>query len=125
MSTYDNNMSLTGEPPKALNTGQKLATLLGMAGLGILVLNLFNLSFPNSGLWLTISLVAIFAGIVWFSQAAYGHKSKGIKNDGVWLKSMSSSGVLAWIAGIAFTGLYVVLYFYPQRLEKHLFHANI
>ncbi len=116
MSTYDNNMSLTGEPPKALNTGQKLATLLGMAGLGILVLNLFNLSFPNSGLWLTISLVAIFAGIVWFSQAAYGHKSKGIKNDGVWFKSMSSRGVLAWIAGIALTGFYVVLYFYPQYL---------
>ncbi|NHF60690.1 4Fe-4S binding protein [Flavobacteriaceae bacterium TP-CH-4] len=116
MSTYDNNMALTGEPPKALNTGQKLATLVGMIGLGILTLNLFNLEFPNSGLWLTISLAAIFVGVVWFSKAAYGHKSKGIKNDGVWFKSMSSRGVLAWMAGIALTGFYIVLYFYPQYL---------
>ncbi len=109
-------MALTGEPPKALNTGQKLATLLGMSGLGILVLNLFNLEFPNSGLWLSISLVAIFIGVVWFAKAAYGHKSKGIKNDGVWFKSMSSRGILAWIAGIALTGFYIVLYFYPEYL---------
>ncbi|QLG45774.1 4Fe-4S binding protein [Costertonia aggregata] len=116
MNTMDKSMSLTGQPPKALNTGQKLATLIGMSGLGILVLNLFNLDFENSGLWLSIALIAIFAGVVWFSKAAYAHKEKGIKNDGVWFKSISSRGVLAWIAGIALTGFYVVLYFYPQYL---------
>ncbi len=116
MSTFEKSMSLAGEPPKALNTGQKLATLLGMIGLGILVLNLFNIDFPNSGLWLTVSLVAIFIGVVWFSKAAYAHKHKGIKNDGVWFKSMSSRGVLAWLAGIALTGFYVALYFYPEYL---------
>ncbi|WP_425234635.1 4Fe-4S binding protein [Ulvibacterium sp.] len=116
MSTYDKSMALTGQPPKALNTGQKLATLLGMSGLGILVLTLFNIDFPNKGLWLTISLSAIFIGVFWFSQAAYANKLKGIKNDGVWFKSVSSRGLWGWMAGIALTGFYIVLYFYPQYL---------
>ena len=116
MGNFDKSMSLTGEPPKALNTGQKLAVLVGMAGLGILVLQLFNLNLGNSALWLTVAMLAIFMGVVWFSKAAYGGTSKGIKNDGVWFKSISSRGVLGWLAGIAFTGFYIVLYFYPEYL---------
>ncbi|WP_321828351.1 4Fe-4S binding protein [Maribacter dokdonensis] len=116
MGNLNRNMSLAGEPPKALNTGQKLAVITGMTGMGILILQLFNLNLGNSALWLSIAILAIFAGIIWFSQAAYAHKHKGIKNDGVWFKSMSSRGVLAWMAGIALTGFYIVLYFYPQYL---------
>ena len=116
MNSTNNSMSLTGEPPKALNTGQKLATLVGMSGLGILVLNLFNIDFPNKGLWLTISLLSITTGIIWFTVAQYAQKEKGIKNDGVWFKSVSSRGLWAWLAGIALTGFYIVLYFYPQYL---------
>lgn len=113
---YDKSMALTGQPPKALNIGQKLATLLGMSGLGVLILALFNINFPDKGLWLTISLSAILIGVFWFSQAAYAHKIEGIKNDGVWFKSVSSRGLWAWMAGIALTGFYIVLYFYPQYL---------
>lgn len=116
MSDFQRSMSLAGEPPKALNTVQKLAVLVGMAGLGILVLQLFNLNLGNSALWLTVSIVAMFVGVIWFSQAEYANKQKGIKNDGVWFKSISSRGILAWIAGIVFTGFYIVLYFYPQYL---------
>lgn len=116
MGNLNRSMSLAGEPPKALNTGQKLAVITGMTGMGILILQLFNLNLDNSALWLSIAILAIFAGIIWFSQAAYAHKHKGIKNDGVWFKSMSSRGVLAWMAGIALTGFYIVLYFYPQYL---------
>ncbi|WP_340157145.1 4Fe-4S dicluster domain-containing protein [uncultured Maribacter sp.] len=116
MGNLNRSMSLAGEPPKALNTGQKLAVITGMTGMGILILQFFNLNLGNSALWLSIAILAIFAGIIWFSQAAYAHKHKGIKNDGVWFKSMSSRGVLAWMAGIALTGFYIVLYFYPQYL---------
>jgi len=109
-------MSLTGEPPKALNTGQKFAALFGMMGLGIMVLSIFNIDFPNKALWLTLSMLAISAGVIWFTKSQYGHKAKGIKNDGVWFKSVSSRGLLGWLVGIALTGFYVVLYFYPQYL---------
>tara|TARA_R110002020_G_scaffold113688_1_gene261563 strand:+ start:54612 stop:56204 length:1593 start_codon:yes stop_codon:yes gene_type:complete len=116
MNGSQNNMALTGEPPKALKTGQKLATLLGMSGLMVLLLAVGNVDFPQKGLWLTVSLSAIFGGIVLFAGSAYGNISKGIKNDGVWFKSISARGFLAWLSGITLTGFYVVLYFYPQYL---------
>ena len=34
MNTVDKSMALTGEPPKALNAGQKIAVLIGMTGMG-------------------------------------------------------------------------------------------
>ncbi len=116
MSTFDHNMALTGEPPKKMGRGQKMATLLGMSGLGILLLAALNVNFPNKGIWLSISLAAILGGVVWFARAAYGHKHKGIKNDGVWFKSISNAGLFGWLAGIALTGFYIVLYFFPEYL---------
>ena len=113
---HSQNMSLTGEPPKALNRGQKLATVVGVAGLGILTLSLFNLNFPNRPIWLTVSLMAITLGIVWFAKAQYGNKLKGIKNDGVMFKSISSRGLWGWVSGIALTSFYIVLYFFPEYL---------
>ncbi|WP_375325544.1 4Fe-4S binding protein [Flagellimonas sp. GZD32] len=116
MSTVDKSMALTGQPPASLSLNQKLAVVLGMGGLGILLLALFNVSFPNKSLWLTISMLAISAGTLWFSWDAYSNKLPGIKNDGVWFKSISSRGLLAWMAGLALTGFYIVLYFYPEYL---------
>ena len=116
MSTFDKSMALTGQPPKTLSSAQKLATITGLAGLFILLLAGFNVNFPNKGLWLSLSLLLIFAGVIWFTLNAYASKSKGIKNDGVWFKSVSSRGLWGWVSGIALTGFYIVLYFYPEYL---------
>ncbi|SRX54353.1 4Fe-4S dicluster domain-containing protein [Aequorivita sp. CIP111184] len=116
MSTVQRNMSLTGEPPKTINTQQKIASAIGLIGLAVLFLAFFNLDFPNKPLWLTLSLVMIGTGIIWFSTAAYLNKHEGIKNDGVYFKSLSSRGFWAWILGIIVTLFYVVLYWFPQYL---------
>ena len=116
MSTFDKSMALTGQPPKSLNTSQKLATVTGLAGMFILLLAAFNVNFPNKGLWLSLALLLIFAGVIWFTRLAYVHKHKGIKNDGVWFKSVSSRGLWGWVSGIVLTGFYIVLYFYPEYL---------
>ncbi len=116
MSTVQRNMSLTGEPPKTINTQQKIASAIGLIGLAVLFLAFFNLNFPNKPLWLTLSLVMIGTGIIWFSTAAYLNKHEGIKNDGVYFKSLSSRGFWAWILGIIVTLFYVVLYWFPQYL---------
>ncbi|MEN1785876.1 MAG: FeS-binding protein, partial [Bacteroidota bacterium] len=113
---YDRSMALTGQPPVVLSRNQKIATLIGMSGLGIMLLAAFNIEFPDKGLWLTIALASILGGTIWFSWEAYGNKQPGIKNDGVWFKSLSSQGFWGWIAGIALTGFYIVLYFYPEYL---------
>jgi len=109
-------MSLTGDTSNSLNSSQKLASFLGLAGLFILVLSNFNLNFPHRSLWLLFSLSAIGIGIIWFAQATYSNKTEGIKNDGVWFKSISARGLLAWITALSLTGFYIVLYFYPQFL---------
>ena len=116
MSTIDKSMALTGQPPKTLSTAQKLATIAGLTGLFILLLATFNINFPNKGLWLSISLGLVFVGVFWFSREAYANKHKGIKNDGVWFKSVSARGLWGWISGIVLTGFYIVLYFYPEYL---------
>lgn len=116
MENIDKDISLVSGPPVGLNTLQKGATFLGMFGLLIIVLAGFNVNFPNKGLWLAISLLSISAGIIFFAKGAYGHKQEGIKNDGVWFKSISNRGFAAWVAGIAMTGFYVILYFFPQYL---------
>jgi polyferredoxin len=110
-------MSLTGgQPPKALNTIQKISTAIGVMGLGILLLALLNVNFPNKTIALSLSLLMMLAGIVAFSYGAYSNTYEGIKNDGVMFKSITSRGLWGWVLGIAMTGFYVVLYFYPQYL---------
>lgn len=116
MSTYDKSMALTGQPPKALSVKQRFAVLLGLAGMAILLLATFGINFPNRGLWMWLSLGTIMVGVVWYSALSYGQKTKGIKNDGVWFKSISSMGFWGWMAGIGITGFYIVLYFFPEFL---------
>ncbi|MCO5724634.1 4Fe-4S binding protein [Robiginitalea marina] len=110
------SMSLAGGPPKAMNTNQKMAVFLGMASLFILVLATFGIDFPNPAAWLTAALGGMALAVVWFSRAAYGGQPGGVKNNGVWFKSVSGRGIWAWGLGILLTGFYIVLYFYPQYL---------
>ena len=109
-------MSLTGEPPAGLSLVQKLASGIGLAGLFILVLALANVSFPNKSLFLILSLGLMTAGTVIFSRDLYKNTHPGIKNDGLWFKSMTNRGLWAWITGIALTLFYIVLYWFPEFL---------
>jgi len=115
MNTHP-SMSLAAGPPKSLNLQQKLAVFLGFSSLFILVLATFGIDFPNKTLWLTTALGGIFLGIVWFSYAAYRKDPAGIKNNGVWFKSVSGRGIWAWGLGLSITGFYIVLYFFPEYL---------
>lgn len=110
----DQNLSLANS--KQLSTQQKLASGVGILGLFILILALFNVNFPSRSITLTAALSLIAIGAIWFANNAYLSKSKGIKNDGVWFKSISSRGLVGWITGIALTSFYIVLYFKPVWL---------
>ncbi len=112
----EESMSLAKPNAQDLTVSQKAAVFIGVLGLFIFVLALFNVSFPNRGLTISVALGSIFIGVILFSNVTYFNTSKGLKNDGVWFKSISSRGVLGWIIGILLTSLYIVLYFYPQYL---------
>lgn len=116
MSNKENNMSMTGDAPYDISTKQKIATAIGFAGLFILLLSLFNVSFPNKSLFLGLSLVLMTAGTILFANDLYLGKSPGIKNDGLWFKPLTSRGLWAWVLGIVLTLFYIVLYWYPEYL---------
>ncbi len=116
MDIIQRDMSLTGQPPVNLSVIQKLATVLGISGLGILTLAAFQNNVASSKPLFIFALLAIFIGILIFSYDTYRNKLPGIKNDGVWLHSLTNRGLWGWIAGIILTGFYVVLYFYPSYL---------
>jgi len=76
MTQIDKDISLTGGPPEELNTNQKVGVFIGLFGLGIIILAAFNGGFADRGLWLTISLLSIFSGVMLFSKGAYGQKKR-------------------------------------------------
>lgn len=112
------NDSLSLASPDALNitNKQKASLALGLVGIFILALALFNTSFPNKALFLTLALGSILLGTIFYAREAYVHKSRGIKNDGVWFKSISSRGIWGWAVGVILTAFYIVLYFYAEYL---------
>lgn len=109
-------MSLASPDALNITTKQKIALATGLIGLFILILAVFNVDFPNRAIFLAVSLGLIIGGTAVYSREAYLTKLQGIKNDGVWFKSISSRGVLGWALGIFLTLFYIVLYFYPEFL---------
>lgn len=111
------NPSLSiANPNPSLTTGkQKIA--LALAGLGAVLLLLVwaaqNAFSPVP--ILSLSLGLMLAGVLVFVREEYLNKPEGIKNNGVWFKSLSARGVWGWLLAIIITGFYTVLYFCPEN----------
>ncbi len=99
-----------------LANGKNLGLLLGLGGLILLLIPLFNSTFSGSSVGFICSLVLITFGTLLYSERLYKGTHPGIKNNGVWLDGLSSRGVLGWFIGMALTGFYIALYFYPETL---------
>jgi polyferredoxin len=99
-----------------LTTIQKIGITFGIIGLFIFVLALSNTQELSPTLFSILSLSLIGLGTIIYANNTYLNKSKGIKNDGLWYKSLTSRGTLAWCVGIILTGFYIVLYFFPKLL---------
>ena len=93
-----------------------MALAVALSGLFILVLALLNVQFPNKALWLAGSLLAMVGGTVLYANDLYLHHPAGIKNNGLWFKSLTSRGMVGWGISILLTIFYVVIYWYPQYL---------
>jgi hypothetical protein len=116
MKTQLQNITVISHQSKEMNALQKIGSALAILGLFVLTLAFFKIDFNQRALWLYGSLIAILSGIVIYAQATYSHTTAGIKNDGVFFKSISNRGLWAWMIGILLTSFYVVLYWYPTYL---------
>lgn len=104
-----------GAPNPVMTTGkQKLA--LALAGLGVVVLLIVwfarNAFAPLPVLLTSLGLMA--AGTMLFVREEYLTRPAGIKNNGVWFRSLSARGVWGWLAAVVLTGFYTALYFGPE-----------
>ena len=110
------SISLANPAPILTSTRQKIA--LGLAGTGILLLLLAwaagQALKPAPTLLAALSLVG--AGIFLFVLEEYLTRPEGIKNHGVWFRSLSSRGIWAWLVGLIITGFYICLYWFPEFL---------
>ena len=104
------------EQKPSLSLSQKFAYAL--VGLGTLALIVQSYGGPLWGTWLGVltSYGAISVGFVWAFVATYAGSTPGIKNDGVFFNGLLARGALAWIAGVAMTAFYVLVYWQPQLL---------
>lgn len=115
MSRLEHNMSVSGDAI-SLSVLQKIGVGIGLGGLFILTLALLNVTFPNKTLFLSLALGLITAGVILFARTSYGGKHEGIKNDGIWFRSMTNRGLWGWVTGVSLTLFYIVLYWFPQYL---------
>ncbi|WP_455169008.1 4Fe-4S binding protein [Aegicerativicinus sediminis] len=118
MHKASENMAIYSPERYPMNTAQRLAIGLGLVGLFILIIALFNETLqPRLGWWLG-SMLLISIGIIWFTKASYKKSLEGIHNHGIWFKSISAKGLWAWCSAILITLLYTALYFFPDYLGQ-------
>lgn len=96
------------------NIGIYLGLVLSAIGLLIIFLAWFGFSLPTYSLYFL--LVSLPLGMMLYGYSTYLGEPEGIKNNGVWFRSLSNQGLLAWAIGIVLTTLYVQLYWYPELL---------
>jgi len=112
----DISMSLTNSSGSPVNALQKAGLIIGLAGLVIPGIFLFDVPFRPFGLFLILSAALMTTGMALYIKGSYAGHPEGIKNNGIWLHSLTSKGVAAWISGLLITAFYVVLYWFPHLL---------
>lgn len=120
MSTnkVNNSLSVANPHPHGAGWVEKASLAAGAIGLLILFVSFSGINLPSQGMFLTLSLALMFFGTVIYARAIYLKQPEGIKNNGVWFKSISSKGIIGWVVGVLLTGLYVLLYWYPEMLGQ-------
>lgn len=118
MNQIDPSMSLAS--PRAhvnMNTKEKIGAALSGIGVLILFISLFNVGFADpKALFLGLSMGGMAIGTLIYAWGRYGGRPEGIKNNGVWFRSMTNMGIVGWISGVILTTFYVLLYWYPVYL---------
>ncbi len=94
--------------------------LLAMVGAGsvMFAVALFAPDVFGSKAWAAPAMFGLIAvGWVGYFWSGYAHTTPGIKNHGVFHSGLSNRGAWGWVAGVAVTTFYVVLYWHGSALK--------
>lgn len=113
-----NNPSLSIATPQPMFTTGRQKVALAISGIGMLLLLITwaagRALSPALTLLSAVALMALGTGI--FIREEYLQRPEGIKNNGIWFRSLTARGIWGWLFGIIITGFYVCLYWWPEYL---------
>ncbi|MEO0855297.1 MAG: 4Fe-4S dicluster domain-containing protein [Bacteroidota bacterium] len=113
--TYDPSLSLTGNPAYHPSTAQKVALVfVGIGALACLVGWASGSGF--GGALLATVVIGFGGGGMAYAWLTYGQGHAGIQNHGIMFSAQQARGHVGWLWGILLTGLYVLVYWFPQYL---------
>jgi polyferredoxin len=121
---YDHDEESLGFPEPARKAerngtaGERAAA--AVTALGLLVLAAGVLGVPGTGGWagfLGGFGVTAAGAAVWF-RFHWRATPTGVRHDGIMFRGIQNRSAAAWGLGVLLTGFYVVLYWFPQHLER-------
>lgn len=115
---YNPSLALGDNSAHRLSAVQKGA--LVAFGLGVLVIVVAlasDLGARHPILMLSVIGVLFVGGALVYVWDEYRRREPGVRNDGVMFSSNQARGWLGWVVGVVFTGLYVLLYWFPETLD--------
>ena len=118
MSKVNTSLAISNPHSEGSPIIEKISIATGAIGLLILFAALLGTNFPSGGGALTLALLTLVAAPILYAIGRYKGTSAGIKNNGVWHRSLSSRGLLAWGIGVLLTTFYILLYWYPELLGQ-------
>ena len=116
MLTDTPSLSIAQPHPAGLGALQKTGAAAAAIGFGIIMLAAFGVSFGANALAMWGAIGGIIGGTTLYAAGTYLGTPPGIHNNGVWKSSLTARGLIGWMAGIALTLFYVLIYWWPEYL---------
>ncbi len=104
------------QPHPGLGAAQKGGAALAALGFGIILLATFGVSFSANAVAMWCAIGGVVGGTAIYGAGTYLSRPAGIHNNGVWRSSLTARGLVGWLAGIALTLFYVLIYWWPEYL---------
>lgn len=111
--------SLSIARPNPILTSAKTKAALALAAVAVLI---FLIAWSgrvvlNPVITLTTAIVLLALSCFIFIREEYLRYPEGIKNSGVWFRSLSARGLWGWFIGVLITLFYICLYWWPAYLN--------
>jgi ferredoxin-type protein NapH len=108
------SLSLVNPYPEGQDVVQRIALAAFALGVLALVIAAFGPGgeFPQLFFWLAVVLGPV-GGTV-YAVRSFMMRPAGVRNEGVWHRSLFNRGMAAWVFGLVLTGFYITLYWGPE-----------